>query len=153
MSSTTTTIESLYVVDTNALIWYLTKDKKLGKQALQIIEAAERGETQLILSAISMAEMYFANAKHGWFADFAQTCHDLMSSPHFQFEAFNVEDVLRFTADAYCEFDSRDSFLLQFQPVSDTRLGDQVLGAGRIGFDLVAQLAHINTEVMSLIYI
>lgn len=47
-----------------------------------------------------MAEMYFANAKHGWFPDFAQTYHDLMSSPHFQFEAFNVEDVLRFTADA-----------------------------------------------------
>ncbi len=65
MSSTTTTIEPLYVVDTNALIWYLTKDQKLGGQAHQIFEAAEQGETQLILSTITMAEMYFANVKNG----------------------------------------------------------------------------------------
>lgn len=98
MSSTT--IEPLYVVDTNALIWYLIKDKKLGRQAHQVFKAAEQGETQLVLSVISMAEMYFANVKHGWFSDFAQIYHDLMSSPYFQFEAFNVEDVLRLTADA-----------------------------------------------------
>lgn len=79
MSSTT--IEPLYVVDTNALIWYLIKDKKLGRQAHQVFKAAEQGETQLVLSVISMAEMYFANVKHGWFSDFAQIYHDLMSKP------------------------------------------------------------------------
>lgn len=94
MSSTTPVVELLYVVDTNALIWYLTKDKKLG---IQIFEAAERGETQLVLSAISMAEMYFANAKHGWFPDFSTVYHDFLSSPQFQLAAFDAEDVLRFT--------------------------------------------------------
>jgi PIN domain nuclease of toxin-antitoxin system len=100
MSSTPTTIEPLYVVDTNALIWYLTKDKKLGNQAFRVFEAAERGETQLVLSAISITEMYFANVKNSWFPDFTQIYHDLTSSPHFQIEAFRAEVVLRFAADA-----------------------------------------------------
>jgi hypothetical protein len=39
-------IEPLYVVDTNALIWYLMDDRKLGRRAGEIFAAAERGETR-----------------------------------------------------------------------------------------------------------
>jgi predicted nucleic acid-binding protein len=52
------TVEALYVVDTNALIWHLMDDKKLGKQAREVFAAAERGETRLVVSAIVMAELY-----------------------------------------------------------------------------------------------
>jgi PIN domain nuclease of toxin-antitoxin system len=58
------TLEPLYIVDTHALIWYLTDDRKLGKQASAIFAAAERGETQLVVSAIVVAEMYYANKKN-----------------------------------------------------------------------------------------
>jgi predicted nucleic acid-binding protein len=35
----------------------------LSKHASQIFEAAERGETRLYLSAIVVAELYYANKK------------------------------------------------------------------------------------------
>jgi len=49
----------LYVVDPNALIWYLKHDKKLGAEATAIFAAAERGETRLIVSAIVVAELFY----------------------------------------------------------------------------------------------
>lgn len=51
-------IEPVYVLDTHALIWYLTSDKKLGEQAGEVFSAAERGETRLIVSAVVVAEKY-----------------------------------------------------------------------------------------------
>jgi PIN domain nuclease of toxin-antitoxin system len=100
MSTETTPIEPFYVTDTNALIWYLTTDKKLGKMALRIYEAAARGETVIIVSAISIAELYYSNAKNKWFTDFSALFDDLVSSPRFSFEDFHPEDVLSFDADA-----------------------------------------------------
>ena len=63
------TIEPIYVVDTNALIWHLTNDRKLGTRARDIFNAAELGQTRLVVSAIVMAEMFYANKKFGLFAD------------------------------------------------------------------------------------
>jgi PIN domain nuclease of toxin-antitoxin system len=100
MSTETTPIESAYVTDTNALIWYLTNEKRLGKTALQIFEAARRGETLIIVSAISVAEMHYHNVKHRWFTDFPALFTDLISNPQFSFEDFHAEDVLSFDADA-----------------------------------------------------
>jgi PIN domain nuclease of toxin-antitoxin system len=58
-------IEPIYVVDTHALIWYLVDALKLGAQAAEVFSEAERGKTRLIVSAIVVAEMYYANRKHG----------------------------------------------------------------------------------------
>lgn len=70
MSLPTIPIEPVYVVDTHALIWYLTNDKKLGAQASQIFNAAENGETRLVIPAIVVAEFHYANRKNNWFPDF-----------------------------------------------------------------------------------
>ena len=96
MSSNPPPVEPLYVVDTNALIWYLTNDNKLGKRASAIFDAAERGETLLIVSAITLDELYFANAKHRWFDDFSATYHALVAAPFFLFAPHFPEDVLAF---------------------------------------------------------
>jgi predicted nucleic acid-binding protein len=100
MSLPATQIEALYVVDTNALIRYLMHDKKLGKQAGEIFGAAERGETRLILSAISLAELYYANRKHRWFHDFAEVYQKLKVSPFFRFVPFKPDQILDFDRDA-----------------------------------------------------
>lgn len=92
-------IEPLYVVDTNALIWYLTDDRKLGKQAARVFAAAEQGETRLLLSAIVVAELYYADRKHKLFADFQDVFHHLQSSPFIRFIAFEAEHVLEFDVD------------------------------------------------------
>src|SRR5690242_8003542 len=99
MSSPEMTIEPVYVVDTHALIWYLLKDKKLGKQASDIFSAAEQGDTRLILSAIVIAELYFANRKNQWFADFATLYQLIRSQPYFRLVAFIAAHVLDFNQD------------------------------------------------------
>jgi len=58
-------IEPVYVLDTHALIWYLRSDRKLGAQAAAIFEAAKRGETLLVVSAIVIAELFYADKKWG----------------------------------------------------------------------------------------
>jgi len=92
-------IEPLYVVDTNALIWHLSDDRKLGRQAREIFAAAERGETRLVVSAVVVAELYYADKKFGLFADFDAVFHRLEVAPHFRFASFEAEHVLSFEED------------------------------------------------------
>lgn len=99
MSSSEIRIEPLYVVDTHALIWYLTNDSKLGEQAAQIFTAAERGESRLIISAIVLAEMYYANQKKQWFEDFSETVRQLKQKPYFRFVAVKPDHILDFEKD------------------------------------------------------
>lgn len=96
MSSSGMKIELAYVVDTNALLWYLTSHRRLGKHASEVFAAAERGETQIIISAITIAEMYYANKKQALFADFRQTYRNLKANPQYQFEPFLADHVLDF---------------------------------------------------------
>ena len=100
MSSSGMRIEPVYIVDTHALIWYLTNDKKLGKQTAAVFAAAERGETRLVVSAIVVAEMYYANKKNRWFADFNATYRALRAKPYFRFVPFKADHVLDFDNDA-----------------------------------------------------
>jgi len=94
-----TLIEPIYVVDTNALIWYLTKDKKLTKAAAEIFAAAERGETSLYISVITIAEMYYANQKWKWFDDFVAAYRDMKEKPYFHVVPFLPDEVLEFDKD------------------------------------------------------
>ncbi len=93
-------IEPIYVVDTNALIWYLIGSNRLSRRAATIFEAAEGGECQIYVSAIIVAEMYFADKKWRFFDDFAKTYADIKSKPYFRFFAFNADDVMDFGDDA-----------------------------------------------------
>jgi PIN domain nuclease of toxin-antitoxin system len=85
MNSTTTNLEPFYVVDTHALIWDLLNDKKLGQQAKVIFQAAEQNQTILIVPAIVLAELYYANLKNHWFADFTALYTDIISQPYVRF--------------------------------------------------------------------
>ena len=85
MSSPETTIEPFYVVDTHALIWFLLSDKKLGRNAASVFDAAQQNQTRLLVSAIVVAELYYANAKNRWFPDFLALYAELMDKPYFRF--------------------------------------------------------------------
>ena len=90
----------MYVADTNALIWYLTTNKKLSKRAASIFSAAENGETRICISAVVIAEMYYADKKWGLFEDFAQMYADLKAKPYFRFVPLIADDVLDFDKDS-----------------------------------------------------
>ena len=98
-SSTPINLEPLYVVDTHALIWYLLNDKKLSPRAKDLFEAAEQHQTMLIISAIVLAELYYANGKFGWFPDFRALYSDLISKPYLRFVPFDTQHVLDFDRD------------------------------------------------------
>jgi len=59
-------IKPTYVTDANALYWYLTDDKRLSKAARDIFSAAEQGQTQIVISVIAMAEIYYIQQKSLW---------------------------------------------------------------------------------------
>ncbi len=97
--TTSLTINRHYVVDTNAVIWYLTNSKKLSLRASEIFTAAEQGKTQLYISSITIAEMYYANQKWALFDDFTQIYNALSSSTYFIFVPFYANEVLDFDRD------------------------------------------------------
>ncbi len=54
----------LYVTDTHSLVWFLTNDLKLGRNALTIFQNADRGEDTIIIPTIVLAEIsYIAEKK------------------------------------------------------------------------------------------
>ena len=94
------TIEDVYVTDTHALLWYLTGDKKLGKQAKAIFLAAEQGQTTISASVIVLAELFQANMKWGWFPDFPTLYNLIRNKPSYSFVTLEADDVLDFDRDA-----------------------------------------------------
>ncbi|MBI5670840.1 MAG: PIN domain-containing protein [Chloroflexi bacterium] len=81
----TNPLEPYYVIDTHALIWYLTGNRNLSAEARRIFRAAEKGETQLVVSAIVLAEMYYAQQKSPLFKDFSEMYQKLKTSRAYQF--------------------------------------------------------------------
>jgi len=51
-----TTPSDTYLVDTHALVWFLLGDRKLPAQASRLLRAAERGERDIIVPTIVLAE-------------------------------------------------------------------------------------------------
>jgi PIN domain nuclease of toxin-antitoxin system len=100
LTTTPDEFERAYVVDTNVLIWYLTSNPKLSGPARAIFVAAEHGETILILSAITIAELYFSDKKFGHFEDFTSVYEALKTRPEFEIMSFNADDVLDFDRDS-----------------------------------------------------
>src|SRR5262249_13366644 len=100
LTTSSTPIEPIYVVDTHALIWYLTTNKKLGQSAARIFSAAESGEARLYIPTVVLAEMFYADKKWKLFDDFALLYADLKTKPYIRFVPLNADDVLDFEQDS-----------------------------------------------------
>ncbi|MEC4812406.1 MAG: PIN domain-containing protein [Scytonema sp. PMC 1069.18] len=46
-----------YVVDTHALAWFVSEDKRLSPKAEQILSQAEAGEAQVLIPTLVLAEL------------------------------------------------------------------------------------------------
>jgi PIN domain nuclease of toxin-antitoxin system len=100
LTSLPPTIEPVYVVDTHALIWYLTLNKRLSPFADQVFEAAERNETQIVISVIVLAELFYANKKWKLSLDFATVLSDLKNKSAYRIVPLQPHDILDFDQDA-----------------------------------------------------
>jgi len=97
--TTTSPIEPAYVIDTNALIWSLTQPGKLSDRATAVFEAAKRGETEMIVPAIVIAELFYADKKWKLFEDFVKVYNELKAQPYIRFVSLEADDVLDFVKD------------------------------------------------------
>lgn len=52
-----TTVPETFVLDTHALVWYLTDDAKLSARAASLIEQSERGGLNMVIPTIVLAEL------------------------------------------------------------------------------------------------
>jgi len=93
-------IEPAYVVDTNALYWYLTGDKKLTTDARTIFTAAEQGQTRLYISVVSLAELFYILQKKPLPQAFAELYATMKAKPYFEFVGVEPDHILDFTQDA-----------------------------------------------------
>ncbi len=84
-----------YILDTHALFWYLTARAELGATAREVIAGRAAPDVQVIVSAISIAEMYYLNEKLGRPLDFESEVQRLASDA-FELVDFEAEDVLVF---------------------------------------------------------
>jgi PIN domain nuclease of toxin-antitoxin system len=100
MTAQTTGLEEAYVVDTNALYWYLTGDKKLTESANTVFAGAEQGQTRLYVSVISLAELYWILRKKPLSQTFAQIYSALKEKPYFEFVGFTPDQVLELDHDS-----------------------------------------------------
>jgi PIN domain nuclease of toxin-antitoxin system len=98
--SSSVKIDALYVVDTHALVWYLTGDNRLSPFGQSVFAAAKRHETRLIISVIVIAEMFYVDKKNGLFASFAQIYTNLKSESYIEIINFSADDVLNFDRDS-----------------------------------------------------
>jgi PIN domain nuclease of toxin-antitoxin system len=93
-------VEPIYVIDTHALLWHLTGSKKLSSRAAEVFGAAYRGETQLMISAIVLAELYHLNQKQQSPLDFADIFEQLATTSAYQLVPFEPRHVLDFPRDS-----------------------------------------------------
>ena len=84
-----------YVVDTHALYWYLTGDRRLTPRARETVDRRRDPEAEVLVSAITVAELYYVNQKAGGPLDFGREL-ERMASGGLRFASFESSDVLLF---------------------------------------------------------
>lgn len=51
------------MTDTHPFLWYLSKDARLGKDAKTVFDAAEHGESSILIPTIVLAESQYITEK------------------------------------------------------------------------------------------
>ena len=84
-----------YLIDTHALVFWLTRRTLLGKNAARIFRRAERGEDSLYVSALSLFEIVML-VERGRFRlpmPWPQWMQTLEATSHVSVEPIGVEDI------------------------------------------------------------
>lgn len=84
----------MVVVDTHALLWFLTGDKRLGKKAFQQLLAAESGKIKLIIPVVVLIEMMVIVEKKRANIDWKIFLHKIMQFPKHQIYPIDTQVVV-----------------------------------------------------------
>ncbi|MBU4038084.1 MAG: PIN domain-containing protein [Proteobacteria bacterium] len=85
----------IFVIDTHALLWYLTEDKRLGKKAFKIFEKADKGEAEIIIPTTVLAEALFITEKHKVDIKFMDIIEEIENSSNYFIHSLDLEVILK----------------------------------------------------------
>jgi predicted nucleic acid-binding protein len=88
-----------YVADTHSLYWYLTASPKLGRGAREVFEQASRGEAEVVIPSIVLAELYYLNEKAGEPLVFKDEMTKLRLAGQFVFTSLDPPHIADFKQD------------------------------------------------------
>ena len=83
-----------------ALFWYLTGSVRLGAAAKHAFEQAARGEAQILVPVIVLAELQFLNEKAARPLNFGAEVARLREAGQFSFVPFELDHVVDLEPDA-----------------------------------------------------
>ena len=89
-------MDKRYVLDTHALFWYLTASPKLSPKAKDIIDKGLNSECTIIISTITLAELYFLNEKLGLPLNFLNEYKKIIAENLFEIIPVKPENILLF---------------------------------------------------------
>ena len=85
----------VYVLDTHALIWFLTSDKRLGANVLNILRMADSGKETVILPTVVLAETLYLCEKKKVSLKFGEILGKIDERDNFIVYDLNFEVILK----------------------------------------------------------
>jgi len=87
-----------FVVDTPALIWFLTEPKKLGRQARRVLTQADAGRCLCYIPVVSLLEIWLLHERGRIRVGPAQILDALGAHPGYAVLPFDVHQAMEFGA-------------------------------------------------------
>ena len=84
-----------YVLDTHALIWFLTSDSKLGKKALELLRNADDERETIIIPTVVLAEVLHICEKKKVALKFKEILKKINDSSNYIIYDLNLEVILK----------------------------------------------------------
>ena len=74
----------MYVTDTNAFVWFLTNDSRLGEEAKRVFLKADKGETRVVVPSIVLLEALHICEKHRAELKFTKVLEKVREAANYQ---------------------------------------------------------------------
>ena len=84
----------IYVADAHSLVWFLTKNNNLGKEALKVFRDADQGNVFVVIPSIVIAEIIYIAENKGRGTEFDDLLKKMDESINYLVYNLNLE-VLR----------------------------------------------------------
>ena len=81
----------IYTADTHSIIWFLTKDRKLGNEALKAFRSADEGKSLVIIPSIVLAEIIYIIEFKGVHIQFSDITKKFEESMNYIVYNLNLE--------------------------------------------------------------
>ncbi len=84
-----------YVLDTHSLIWFLTSNNKIGKNALELLRKADEGKEEIIVPTVVLAEILYICEKKKVAIKFREILERIKDSSNYIIYDLNLEVILK----------------------------------------------------------